>query len=191
MFRRCCANSILIFTVSFCFLLNLFSPVNAQEPVKESRSFGERIFFGGNLGLQFGDITFVDISPLVGYRITDQLAAGIGGTYIYQRYRDRVYNYEYSTNIYGGRIFSRYYFVENLFGHAEYEILNLEVPGLNYYVNGELVRENISSFFVGGGYRQMIGERSALEIVLLYNLTEEAYSPYVNPIIRVGFVAGF
>jgi hypothetical protein len=166
------------------------APASAQDGGDEGgggSDFWDRVFIGGNLGLQFGDLTFVDISPLVGYRVTDQLAVGIGGTYIYYRYRD--FYGEFKTNIYGGRLFGRYYFIEELFGHVEYEILNLERPDdFNY---NQLRRANITSIFVGGGYRQYIGERAALELMALYNLTEEPYSPYSNPIFRVGIVAGF
>ena len=179
-----------------------FSDVDAQDQGRgggngdgDRPAFWDRIFFGGNLGLQFGDLTFVDISPLIGYKLTDQLAVGIGGTYIYYRSRTQfLINgqpqiFEYKTNIYGGRLFTRYYFVENLFGHAEYEILNLEVP--DDFIFNKLTRTNITSFFIGGGYRQMLGGRAALELMGLYNLTEEANSPYVNPVIRIGVVAGF
>jgi len=171
------------------FLCLQLNQAAAQDTLRNRRetSFWENVFIGGSLGMQFGDLTFVDVSPLIGYHLTDQLAVGIGGTYIYYRYRD--YYGEYKTNIYGGRVFGRYYFIDELFGHAEYEILNLERPDdLNY---NQLRRVDISNFFVGGGYRQWLGDRTALELLLLYNLTEEAYSPYVNPIVRVGFVAGF
>ncbi len=168
-------------------VLGLHAPVYAQDSGEPRESFFERMFFGGNIGLQFGDLTYVDVSPLVGYRVTDQLAVGIGGTYIYYRYRD--FYGEYKTNIYGGRVFGRYYFVEEFFGHVEYEILNLERP--DDFTFNKFTRENIASFFVGGGYRQFIGDRAAIELTLLYNLTEEAYSPYQNPIIRIGIVAGF
>ncbi len=78
--------------------------------------------------------------------------------------------------------------MENLFAHVEYEILNMEVvDDLTY----KLVRTNIPSLFVGGGYRQMMGENSAFELLMLFNLMEERNSPYQNPIVRAGFVFGF
>lgn len=172
----------------FLFLLCLIPliSVKAQERPKEKVPFGQRLVFGGNIGLQFGNYTFVDISPLVGYKVTDQLIMGLGATYIYYSVDD--FQYKYSTNIFGGRTFTKYYLMENLFAHVEYEILNMEVvDDLTY----KLVRTNIPSLFVGGGYRQMMGERSAFELLLLYNLMEERNSPYQNPIVRAGFVFGF
>jgi hypothetical protein len=82
-----------------------------------------RFFFGGSLGLQFGSATYIDVSPLVGYKITPKLHAGVGLTYIYYKVKDSYYNYAYETSIYGGRVFGRYYILDNLFGHAEFEIL--------------------------------------------------------------------
>ncbi len=152
----------------------------------------DRFFFGGSLGLQFGNYTYVDVSPLVGYKITEKLHAGIGLTYIYYKVNDQYYG-KYETSSYGGRVFGRYYILDNLFGHIEYEILNMEVPdGLN--TSGQydvLVRENITSLMVGGGYAQPIGSNAALTLMILWNLTEEQYSPYQNPIFRIGFSAGF
>lgn len=170
------------------FLIGLFSSfvIAAQERPKEKVPFGQRLIFGGNLGLQFGSYTFVDVSPLVGYKVTDQLIMGLGATYIYYSVDD--FPYKYSTNIFGGRAFTKYYLMENLFAHVEYEVLNMEVlDDLTY----KLVRTNIPSLFVGGGYRQMMGERSAFELLLLYNVMEERNSPYQNPIVRAGFVFGF
>ncbi len=176
-------------TIAIFLFLSFLIPcitVMAQERPQDKVPFGQRLIFGGNIGLQFGRYTFVDISPLVGYKVTDQLIMGLGATYIYYSVDD--FPYKYSTNIFGGRAFSKYYLMENLFAHVEYEILNMEVlDDLTY----KLVRTNIPSLFVGGGYRQMMGERSAFELLLLYNLMEERNSPYQNPIIRAGFVFGF
>jgi hypothetical protein len=173
------------FFLTILFLLAT-AVMHGQERPDTKVPFGQRLVFGGNIGLQFGRYTFVDISPLVGYKVTDQLIMGLGATYIYYSVDD--FPYKYSTNIFGGRTYTKYYLMENLFAHVEYEILNMEVlDDLTY----KLVRTNIPSLFVGGGYRQMMGQRSAIELLLLYNLMEERNSPYQNPIIRAGFVFGF
>lgn len=157
----------------------------------ESRpSFGQRLVFGGNFGLQFGTQTIIDISPVIGYKITEQLIGGIGIKYLYYKTEYYINSnlYKYSTNVYGGSVFGRYYITPNLFAHSEYEVLNLEVPddfGIGY------MRTNITSVLVGGGYSQPLGDHASIGITLLYNLTEDAYSPYQNPILRVGFGFGF
>src|SRR5688572_2037774 len=116
----------------------------AQE-VKEKVPFKDRIFIGGSLGLQFGSATYIDVSPLVGYQISKKLQAGVGVTYIYYKVKDSNYNYEYETSIYGGRLFSRYYILDNLFAHGEYEILNMEVPSeIGGTGNFDYVRDNIT-----------------------------------------------
>lgn len=146
------------------------------------KNFRDKIFFGGNVGLQFGVETFVDVSPLVGYKFTDKISAGIGATYQYYRYKDRYYNFE--TNIYGGRVFGRYNFTNYLFGHVEYEYLNLEA--FDFYRR----RVDVGSLMAGAGYIQRISDRSGIVAMVLYNFTESVYTPYRNPIIRVGFVVG-
>jgi len=145
-----------------------------------------RIFTGGNLGLQFGTITFVDISPLVGYWFTDQLAGGIGATYMY--YKDDRYSPSYKTDVYGGRVFGRYYPIDFLFGHAEYEILSYKAIAYNFPYTSE--RINSTNILVGGGYEQQLGEYSTFSIMVLWNLNDKPNSIYTNPIIRAGFNIG-
>ena len=45
----------------------------------------ERVFFGGNLGAQFGSYTFINLAPLVGFKITDRLSIGTQLQYQYFR----------------------------------------------------------------------------------------------------------
>lgn len=171
-----------LFPLVFFILANLPALICSGQDRDNSndKSFSDRVFFGGNLGLQFGTYTFIDVSPLVGYEITEKLSAGVGFTYLY--YKDRIY--DYSTNIYGGRVFTRYNIIENFFAHGEYEILNLETFDLIDK------RMNITNILVGGGYRQHIGGRTYFNLLVLWNINESAYSPYQNPIIRGGISFG-
>lgn len=164
-----------------------YQPYNAP-PDEDKVPFGQRLVFGGIIGMQFGTVTVVDIEPIIGYKITPKLIGGIGIKYIYYEVNDPFYG-NYSTNIYGGSVFGRYFILENIFAHVEYELLNLEVP--NDFFPYDLTRLNIYSFLVGGGYSQQIGNNAAIGIAILYNLTEEEAYPYENPIIRIGFGIGF
>jgi len=169
----------LLFTTNV--ILAQDSSMVRKNPPKQR--FMDKIFFGGNLGFQFGTVTFADVSPLVGYRITDKIAAGVGVTYQYYRYKDR--NYDFTTNVYGGRLFGRYSFTDYLFAHAEYEYLNLEA--FDFFRR----RVDVNSVLAGAGYIQRFGSNSGIIAMILYNFTESAYTPYTNPIIRVGVSFGF
>jgi len=164
-----------------------------SQNLKDS-PFKDRLFFGGNLGLQFGSATYVDVSPLVGYRLTEKLDIGVGATYIYYKIKETAYFLDgYETSIYGGRVFSRYHFMENIFAHVETEVLNMEVPKAitGNSNNYSLVRDNVISILGGGGYAQPIGENSAILMMVLWNFNEDPNSPYLNPIFRIGINAGF
>jgi len=172
--------------ITFCILLSTSgiaqdSSMFRKNPPKQN--FLDKVYFGGNFGLQFGTVTFIDISPLAGYRFTEKFSAGLGVTYQYYHYKDRFYDLE--TNVYGGRIFGRYLFTEYLFGHAEYEFLNLEA--FDFFPPR---RVDVISILAGGGYLQRFGRNSAIVAMILYNFTESAYTPYQNPIIRIGVNIG-
>lgn len=184
----------------FIFTCGFHSSAQEMQPDRPLK-FSDRIFYGGNFGLQFGDITLVDVSPMVGYRLTDKIAAGVSFSYKYYHYKNFFYNpYSYSfadmtSNIYGASIFGRYYFVENLFAQAEYEYLiysfdnyRLNSTGGSFDKTTETV--DVPGFFLGGGYRQPIGGKVYFSIMILYNVMESQYSPYSNPIIRAGVSVG-
>jgi hypothetical protein len=173
--------SILFFLiVSLLYAHGKENPLMTQRPKWFDK---EKVFLGGTAGLQFGTSTFIDISPLVGYRFTESFSAGVGGTYQYFRYKTQVYSLE--TNVYGGRVFGRYFFLENFFAHTEYEVLNLEAFDLT-----PTQRVNVGSLLAGGGLIQRFGNNSGVTLMVLYNFTESYYTPYRNPIIRVGFIFG-
>jgi len=172
--------------VLFLFSLLFFSiESHAQRFIdpEEKPPLRERMYYGGNFSLQFGGVTFIDISPLAGVMITDRYSAGIGATYQYINFR---FLNTGGRSVYGGRIFNRYNITQNFFAHAEIESLNAEYvsPG------NELRREWIPGAFVGGGYFSPAGARGGFNIMILYNLMyDNLRSPYNEPyVIRVGFV---
>lgn len=178
----------------------LAAPVAAQEDIdtthagihkedekkfdkkNDKASFSDRLFTGGDLGLQFGSITLVNLSPMVGYwLVEDTWAVGTGVSYLY--YSNHYYNF--STSVYGGNLFTRYHVYEDLFAHGEYEVLNVEA------FDGLHKRVNVPGLLLGGGYRYDIGEKSSATLLVLWNFMESYYTPYSNPVIRAGVNFGF
>ena len=92
-------------------LSSVVGQVADSTKVKKEFSFDD-FYAGGNFGLQFGTITLIDVSPLIGYKITDRYSMGIGGTYTY--YRDKRFNPAYTSNVYGGRLFAKFIIWENI-----------------------------------------------------------------------------
>ncbi len=61
------------------------SSANAQEEELSGKTGFDKnkLFFGGNFGLSFGDYTIVNVSPQLGYRFNNYLAAGAGINLLY------------------------------------------------------------------------------------------------------------
>ncbi|MFC3879306.1 hypothetical protein ACFOSV_03920 [Algoriphagus namhaensis] len=144
----------------------------------------DRMYFGGNFGMQFGTVTLLDISPLAGVMITPRFSSGLGITYQY--FNDRRFVGGETTS-YGGRIFSRYNVLPNVFAHAEFESINFD----NYnFVSDQFERIWSNALFLGGGYFAPFGQNGGANFTFLYNvLHDNLRSPYGEPyVIRVGFV---
>jgi len=138
-------------------------------------------FVGGMIGGSFSSYGgSFEVSPLVGYKVTSDFHVGSRLTYIYSKYSGKSYN------DYGGSLFARYRFLKMLFAHVEYEVLSVEYVNYNY----DTERRTINSLFIGGGLYQQMGGRGFATIAVLYNLLETEYSPYSNPVIRIGFGVG-
>jgi len=186
---------LVFFSLSIFFLNSLYSQDTIRPPQKPRHNdILSRMDFGGYFGAQFGDITLIDIAPLVSYRVTEKFHAGLGITY--QFYKDSRYYPDYKTNSYGGSIFGRYFIWRDLFGHFEYAPLNVNYYDYYYDNNGSYIYREKGSVWVhdvllGGGYRQWMGQKAFMSLMFLWNVNETYFSPYRNPIIRIGFGVGF
>ena len=168
----------------------LGSAAHAQKYVDENSTFTERIYFGGNFALALSNnFTQIEVSPTIGYMLNPKFSVGTGIIYQYLRANlvapsGQVYSVD--TNIYGGRLFTRYNIVSQIFAYSEFEAVSFEV-----YQNATdgTARQIVPSLFLGAGYFLPIGERAVIAGMALYNILYDPFtSPYNSPfVLRVGF----
>ena len=174
--KRLLAISIFLFVVTSASLGQTFG---------DNPSFKDRIFTGGSFGASFGTVTFVSVSPILGYMISPRLSAGVG--VMYQYVKDDRYVPSLERNDWGTSVFTRFLVVPPLFLHAEYEYLNYD------YIDSRL---GFNSFMAGGGVAQPIGRNASFIAMVLYNFSyvndNTTIQPYSDPwIVRIGITAGF
>lgn len=152
-----------------------------------------KLFIGGTIGLTFGNITYLNLSPSIGYRFSELLAAGVQVNTQYEsvKYYDQT-NALYKKDRYGvlgAGIFGRIYPIPQLFIHVQPE-MNFIFGNTTFY-NGntasEKYREHAPSLLAGLGYSQNIGGNSAFTLMILYDVLQNPNSPYGSkPIFRAG-----
>ena len=179
----------LIFFLTFILNATAQEESNKVVTIDEYKTSYKKTFFtGGNLGLQFGTVTMVDVSPQVGYYIFENISAGVGFTYQY--ISDRRYLPTATMHVLGGRVFTRLHlpFFNSIFGQAEYEFLAYKTNVFSSTLMPEWIK--LSNILAGIGYRQKIYNRSSITLMVLWNFNQTEYNLYSNPVIRAGFDIG-
>ena len=179
------------------FMVLLLIPLSAgaqsnpppATPTPAPPSVRQKFFFGGGIGLSFGDVDYVELAPLIGYRFLPKLDGGM--QLIYQYQHDSRYPEDVTLSNYGANLFTRYFVAPSFFVEAEYEHLNYEfvLPSL------DTERSNFDSFLAGGGFGQPIGHGAGFYLSALYNFSynsTDLYSPYTDPWnVQAGVTVGF
>jgi hypothetical protein len=171
----------------------LFSILSGQESDKDTPALKDRLFYGGNMALQFGTITNIEISPVIGLWVFPKLAVAIGPSYSFYEYNS------VKTDIYGGRSYIQYVLFRDLdkyipLGihtslclHLEDEMLSLDS---RYWENTSVSANRfiVNTVLGGVAISQQIGSRSSVNLMILWTLNDPGYQIYSNPEIRIGFV---
>lgn len=187
---------------------------SSGRPVDEKKRYNDeevkgfdpsKLIFGGGFVFGIGGgVTNLGVMPVVGYRFTDRFAAGIGLGYQYFKVNDAfevrdnqgmlLQTIDYKTSIYRGSLWARYVIFRNIFVHLEPELNSLDKPP---YIDSKGAlqlhdRTLVPCLLAGGGLRQPISDRVSFIAMILYDVLQEPYSPYLNTIdIRLGVNVGF
>ncbi|MGD2035520.1 MAG: hypothetical protein PVF73_10720 [Bacteroidales bacterium] len=174
---------------------------NKENGKKKGWYRDSKLFFGGNLGLSFGSYTYIEVAPIVGYRLTPRLSLGLGPKYMY--IKERSY---YETSVYGLKTFALFAIFKDInetinigigdvFVYLENETLNVEplyqqltyypgypYPYITYYKEP---RTWVNVTLVGGGLRFPLGQRAGFSIMILWDVTQNSDYRYSNPEVRI------
>jgi len=164
-------------------------PVPPEPAAPPAAPKPQRLFIGGGVGLSFGTVDLVEISPILTYRVLPRLDLGTG---VFYRYRsDDRYEPSFEANDYGASVFAQVWTVRNLFLQAEYSYENYEYP----LTEGGTERTGYNSFLAGVGFSQSMGRGAGMYASVLYNFNydeNDLLNPYSSPwVYRVGFGVGF
>jgi hypothetical protein len=169
-----------------------------QDTEEEKKGFDKnRLVFGGNIGASFGDYTFVNLTPQVGYMFNQYITAGVGINYLYQsvKYYDGAGNDYASNNLsYAGmNLFTRIFPVRFLFISAQPEI-NYSWGKLKYKgIYGDRMDEKLAgkfvpAFLVGAGAVLSPNGKGGMFLSIQYDVIQNERSPYgTNPYLNIGF----
>lgn len=168
-------------------LFIMFSQISYAQENKRKHTFdlkSKPLFVGGNLGLMFGNVTVVDLSPEISIAYTDKFHFGTAFLYTYYR---EISNYgEYHYSIFGGRMFGRYFFSQQFYLHGEYEKTFYKDPFYQNPTGEKYITSDALNFglgYINGDYHE-----SYQYVALLYNVLNDEVNFGINPFFRFGIV---
>lgn len=174
------------YIISLGVFLLLVLSAYSQGAIKKTRQLSDKVFFGGGMGFQFGSITALELSPMVGYVPINNLFLGAKGTYLF--YKDNRLDAT-NTHIYGGSLFAMYAIAERIGLYGEYEAISLET---SYFTALQGITTSdrywVHSPLAGVGFMQPVSDRSKMVIMVLWSFNQKAYAPYQNPVVRLMFM---
>ena len=158
-----------------------------EKPATKKKPAENRIYYGGTIGLNFGSYFRVRVAPLIGYRISPKVSAGIKLAYEYiedKRYTDTV-----TSSNYGGSVFSRYRLHPKAYAHIEFATMSYQYSSSV----SESERQWVPFILVGGGIMQPIGRNASVYAEVLFDVLQDDKSPYKDwePWVSIGVGVGF
>ena len=204
--KRILQLSLLLFVLLLAFQVDGFSQGKKKKSdtdkyFDESGNFASKLWYGGGFTLGFSGNNFESVfqfglSPIVGYKITENFSVGPQASLVYIYYKAETGTIDgvESTNLlnYGIGAFARYKIARTIFAHVEYGFDN-EVSTLGYNSisrKWEVNRRLNNNAYIRGGYNDGNGVWG-YEIYLLYNLIQDDTSLNLPFDIRFGVTYNF
>lgn len=168
-----------------------------RENAKKTGFDVNKLVIGGGVGGGFGSgILSFQIAPIIGYRITDRFAAGVGLSYQYVRLKNYRVLQDYTTgevfykspnaSIIAPSVWARYFVFDRLFVSAigEYSFTNqtdfawAQSGGMN--IEKVKLHYGIPCLLLGVGYAQPITNNASFVLMASYDVLQSSTIRDVN-----------
>ncbi len=164
------------------------APEPEVPPAKPRSSMKNKFFVGGGVGLAFGTVDYLEIAPLLGFRVAPRVDLGLQP--FYRWINDGRYSPSLETTDYGARLFARVRIVARFFAEADYQFTSYE------YANGTggSTRSTNNAFLAGVGYTMPFSNNAGMYFSVLYDFTYKGDQAnfYNSPIqFQIGASVGF
>jgi hypothetical protein len=143
-----------------------------------SYNASSQLYTGGNVSVNYNEGYYLDIAPLIGYKIKF-IDFGFSPFYSYADREKSEPEYAF-----GARIFTQITFYKDIFGHAEVQLMNTPIAKSDN-------RMWVVSMPIGLGYRYPITPSTTAYGMILYDVLLHPNSTAKNPIIRGGVTHNF
>ncbi len=164
------------------------------KPPLFSPEFMEKVYYGCNIQLRYyallsgtgGSVVYYDLSPFVGYKLTEFFS--MGAQILYNNSILSYSNTKVSYDVIGPGAFARLSFLQRYYVQAEYDLLS--VPQ-NYLGTAITSRSISNDKMFGIGYKG--GGKLSYFAMFMFDYQPSPYSPYYSqPLIyRAGLVYNF
>ncbi len=138
-----------------------------------------RLVLGGTLGMSFGDYTNINVSPQLGYMVSNYLTLGGGVSYNY--YGEKAY--DYTRNYLGVNLYARAYPIQFLTLYAQPEVQRSW--GKSGYAGK--VEDVFACLLLGAGVVLPTGN-GGVTLTFYYDVLQHRSSPYGN---KIGYSVGY
>lgn len=167
--------TITLITCTFIAFAQEEEPQEKEKPAffeQPKPAWKDKLRYGGNFWLGFWGAFYIDVSPMVGYEVSNKgTVVGLGANLIYQG----VFNGSGSF-VYGPKLFVRQPIFRSIFAQAEYEMMNAYTHQFYSYIpdptnpfpDGKKKWEG-SPLIGAGFYQGRQGQRGGY-LALMYNL---------------------
>ena len=157
-----------------------------QQPKKKEKVEPTKVYYGGIVGLSFGDYFRINVAPFVGYKFAPKASVGIKVAYEY--ISDSRYTLTRTYNNYGASVFTRYRFIPQAYAHAEFAYMSYQWKTSAYTAD----RYWVPFLLLGGGYIQRLSASTSLVLEILFDVLQDSNSPYEDwsPFISIGVNVG-
>ena len=162
------------------------TPAETAPPPKHHVN---RFFFGGGVGLSFGDVNYFEISPMIGVRVLPRFDVGVQP--FYRWVKDTRYSPDLETYDYGASLFARVRVISSFYVEADYQYTNYEYPTSAT----QTTRSTYDAFLAGAGFYQPVGKNVGFNVGVLYDFSYDSndpFRPYDSPWrVQAGVSVGF